>query len=97
MRRGSIESRYIVSKQYKRLSLNCHKKQMHPMFPFPNIVFKHPVALIYHSFHIYFHVECNLLHSHPSSTSHISAVYGHHQVFYLAKIVALYVKISYRV
>jgi hypothetical protein len=29
---------------------------------FNNIVFKHPVAFIYHLFHtIYFHLQCNLL------------------------------------
>jgi hypothetical protein len=53
---------------------------MHPMFSLPNIVFKHPVALIYHLFHIYFHLKCNLLSSHPSPTLHILAVYGHRQV-----------------
>jgi hypothetical protein len=49
---------------------------MHPMFSFPNVVFKHPVALIYH---IYFRLNSNVLHSHPSSTLHGSAVYGHYQ------------------
>jgi hypothetical protein len=44
------------------------------------IVFKHPVALIYHLIHIYFRLKCNLLYSHPSSTLHGSAVYSHHQV-----------------
>jgi hypothetical protein len=29
--------------------------------------------------HIYFHRKCNLLSSHPSSSLHVSAVYGHHQ------------------
>jgi hypothetical protein len=50
------------------------------MFSFANIVFKLPVALIYHLFHIYFRLECNVLHSHSSSELHGSAVYGHHQV-----------------
>jgi hypothetical protein len=68
------------------------------MLYFPNIVFKHSVALIYHLFHIYFRLKCNLLSSHPSSTLHVSAVYGHHEVSSsLLKVVALYVKISYRV
>jgi hypothetical protein len=40
------------------------------------IMFKPPVALIYHLFHIYFRLKYNLLHSHPSSTLHGSAVYG---------------------
>jgi hypothetical protein len=53
---------------------------MQPMFSFPNIVLKHPVALIYHLFHIYFRLMCILLSSHPSSTLHVSAIYGHHQV-----------------
>jgi hypothetical protein len=53
---------------------------MHPMSSFPTIVFKHPVALIYHLFHICFRVKCNVLASHPSSTLHVSAVYSHHQV-----------------
>jgi hypothetical protein len=53
---------------------------MQPMFSSPNIVFKHLVALMYHVFHIYFCLKCNLLSSHPSSTLHVSAVYGHHQV-----------------
>jgi hypothetical protein len=48
--------------------------------PFPNIVFKHPVAFIYHLFHIYFRLRCSLLSSHPSSSLHVSAVYDHHQV-----------------
>jgi hypothetical protein len=50
------------------------------MFALPNIVFKHPVALIYHIFYIYFRLKCNLLCSHPYSTLHDSAAYGHHQV-----------------
>jgi hypothetical protein len=50
------------------------------MFPFLNIVFTYPIALIYHLFHIYFRLKYNLLYSHPSSTLHGSAVYGHHQV-----------------
>jgi hypothetical protein len=45
-----------------------------------NILFKYPVALIHHLFHIYFRLKCNLLSSHPSSTLHGSAVYSHHQV-----------------
>jgi hypothetical protein len=53
---------------------------MHPMFSFLNIVFKHPGALIYNLFHIHFRLKCNLLSSHSSSTLHVSAVYGHHQV-----------------
>jgi hypothetical protein len=53
---------------------------MNPTFSFPNIEFKHPVALIYNLFHIYFRLKCSLLCSHPSSTLHVSAVYGHHQV-----------------
>jgi hypothetical protein len=60
---------------------------MHPMFSFPNIVFKHSVALIYHLFHIYFPPKCNSLSSHPSSILHVSAVYGHCQVaFTLLKL-----------
>jgi hypothetical protein len=50
------------------------------MFTFPNIVFKDPVALIYHLFHIYFRLKYNLLYSNPSSTLRGSAVYDHHQV-----------------
>jgi hypothetical protein len=50
------------------------------MFSFPNNLFKNPVALIYHLFHIYFRLKYNLLSSHRSSTVHCSAVYGHHQV-----------------
>jgi hypothetical protein len=34
---------------------------MHPIFSFPNIVFKHPVELIYHLFHIYFRLKCNFI------------------------------------
>jgi hypothetical protein len=49
------------------------------MFSFPKIVFKHPVALIDHLFHIYFRLKRNLVSCHPSSTLHVSAVYGHHQ------------------
>jgi hypothetical protein len=58
------------------------EERMHPMFSFPNNVFKHPAVLIYNLFHIYFHLKDNLLYSHPS-TLHGSAirVYGHHQVF----------------
>jgi hypothetical protein len=38
--------------------------------PFPNIVFKYPVALIYHLFHtMYFRLQCNLLC--PLSNGHI--------------------------
>jgi hypothetical protein len=41
--------------------------------------------------HIYFRLKCNVLSSHPSSTLHVSAVYGHHQgIVYLAKNVAWY-------
>jgi hypothetical protein len=48
--------------------------------------------------HIYFHFKCNLLSSHPSSSLHVSVVYGHHQVLsYLLKIVALHVKVMYGV
>jgi hypothetical protein len=54
---------------------------MHPMFSFPNTVFKHPVALIYHLFYRYCHLKSDLLSSHPSSTLHVWAVYGYHQVF----------------
>jgi hypothetical protein len=50
------------------------------MFSFPNIVFKHPVTLICHLFHIYFRLKYILLYSQPSSTLHVSAVYGHYQV-----------------
>jgi hypothetical protein len=53
---------------------------MHPKFAFPNILFKHPLALIYHLFHIYFSLKCSSLPSHPSATLHVSAVHGHHQV-----------------
>jgi hypothetical protein len=49
-------------------------------------------ALIPHLIHIYFRLECDLLSNHPSSSLHVSAVYGHHQVS-LAKIVALYVEL----
>jgi hypothetical protein len=52
---------------------------MHPMFfSLINIVFKYPVALIYHLFHIYFRLKFNLLSSHPFP--HVSAVYSHRQV-----------------
>jgi hypothetical protein len=34
---------------------------MYTMFSFPNIVFKHPVALTYHLIHIYFRLKCNVL------------------------------------
>jgi hypothetical protein len=51
------------------------------MFSFPNIVFKHPVALIYHLFHINFRLKYKVLNSHPSSTLHGSAaIYSHHPV-----------------
>jgi hypothetical protein len=43
-----------------------------------NILFKHPVSWIYHLFNIYFPLKCNLLSSRPSSTLHVSAVYGHY-------------------
>jgi hypothetical protein len=61
------------------------------MFPFPNIVFKHPVAITYNLFHIYFHLKFNLSYSDPSSTLHSSVVYDHHQVgvLHLPKIFAL--------
>jgi hypothetical protein len=36
-----------------------------------SIVFKHPVALIYYLFHIYFLLQCNLLSSHSSSSLHV--------------------------
>jgi hypothetical protein len=49
---------------------------MHPQFSLPNIVFKHPVALINHLYHIYFRIKSNLSSSHPSSTLHGSAVYS---------------------
>jgi hypothetical protein len=39
---------------------------------FSDIVLKHPVTLIYHLFHIYFRLKCNLLSSHPSSSLHVS-------------------------
>jgi hypothetical protein len=42
---------------------NISTRVCHGMFSFPNIVFKHPVALIYHLFHIYFRLKCNLLSS----------------------------------
>jgi hypothetical protein len=61
---------------------------MHPVFS-SNIVFKHPVALIYHLFHIYFHLKCNLLSSHPSSTC-FGCIRPSSGVFCHAKIVALY-------
>jgi hypothetical protein len=38
------------------------------------------IAICPHLFHIYLHLKCNLLSSHPSSSLHVSAVYGHHQV-----------------
>jgi hypothetical protein len=50
------------------------------MFYFPNIVLKHPVALIYHLFHKKFRLKYDLLYSHPSSTLHGAAIHGHHQV-----------------
>jgi hypothetical protein len=50
------------------------------MLTFPTTVFKHFVALIYHLLHIYFRLKCNLVSSHPSSTSYVSVVHGHHQV-----------------
>jgi hypothetical protein len=59
---------------------------MHPMFPFPNIVFKHSVALIYHLFHIQFGLKYNLLYSHLSFTLHVSAVFGDYQVSILLKL-----------
>jgi hypothetical protein len=31
------------------------------MFSFPDIVFRHPVAIIYHLFHIHFRLKYNLL------------------------------------
>jgi hypothetical protein len=56
---------------------------MHPVFSFPNIVFKHPVALIHNLFHIYFRLKYTLLYNYPSSTIHGCAIYGHHQVSYI--------------
>jgi hypothetical protein len=53
---------------------------MRPMFPFPNFVFKNPLVLVYHLFHIYLRLKCNLLYSHPSFTLHVSAVDDRHQV-----------------
>jgi hypothetical protein len=55
------------------------------MFSFPNNVFNHPIALIYHLFHIFIYIisfrfKCNLLSSHPTSTLHVSDVLGHHQL-----------------
>jgi hypothetical protein len=50
------------------------------MFSFSNIVFKHPIAWIYHLFHVYFRLKRNLLSSHPSCTPHVSVVYCHRQV-----------------
>jgi hypothetical protein len=77
-RRWSLDPGQVLSKQYKHLNLNCHEERMHSKFSFPNIVFKLPVALIYHLFHKYFRLKYTLLYSHPS-TLHGSAVYGHHQ------------------
>jgi hypothetical protein len=45
-----------------------------------HVVFEHPVALIYNSFHIYFRLKCNLLFNDPSTSLYVSAVYGHHQI-----------------
>jgi hypothetical protein len=56
------------------------EERMHPMFTFPNVVFKNPVALIYDLFHINFRLKCNLLSSHPFFKLHVSVIYGHHQV-----------------
>jgi hypothetical protein len=57
------------------------EERLHPMFSFPNILFKHPVALIYHLFHIYFLLKYNLLvYIQPSSTLYVSDIYDHHQV-----------------
>jgi hypothetical protein len=38
------------------------------------------VVLIYHLFHIHSRLKYNLSYSHPSSTLHGSAIYGHHHV-----------------
>jgi hypothetical protein len=50
------------------------------MFYISNIIFKHPVVVIYHLFHTYFRLKCNLLYSHFSTSLHRSAVYYLHQV-----------------
>jgi hypothetical protein len=48
--------------------------------------------------YIYFRQECNVLSCPTSLWLHVSTVHGHHQVdVYLAKVVSLYVKITYRV
>jgi hypothetical protein len=59
------------------------------MFSFPNIVFKHPVALKYHLFRIYFRLKCNLLTSRPSSTVHVSALYDLHEIM-VVKVLYIY-------
>jgi hypothetical protein len=64
---------------------------MHLMFSFSNIVFKHPAALIYHLLHIYFRLKCNLLITLLPHTC-FCRIQLSSGVFYLAKIVALYVK-----
>jgi hypothetical protein len=71
---------------------------MHQIFSFPNVVFKLSVALIYNLLHIYFRLKCNLLSSHPFFlTTCFGRIRPSSDVVYLAKIVALCVKISYRV
>jgi hypothetical protein len=62
------------------------------MFSFSNVVFKHPVKLIYHVFHIYLRLKCNLLYSHPSSTLHGSDVYGHQVSSVLLKLLECMLK-----
>jgi hypothetical protein len=65
----------VLSKQYKRLNLNCHRRRDAPT------LYKHPVALIYNLFNIYFRRKYNLCH--PSFTWLSSGIFS------LAKIVAL--------
>jgi hypothetical protein len=58
---------------------NTHLFKVKPVYIVANIVFRYPVALIY-IFYTYFRLKCNVLYSHPSSSLHVSTVYGHHQV-----------------
>jgi hypothetical protein len=60
-----------------------------------NNIFKHPVALIY-LLYIYISILNATYYLVTFLPHYVSAVYSHHR-YYPAKIVTLYVKITYRV
>jgi hypothetical protein len=49
------------------------------MHSFSNILFKHPVSLMYLLVYIHFRLICNILSCPTSLSLHVPAVYGHRQ------------------